>query len=53
MRHPGQRAGHGAPRPIDQTLEMLRANVNRLIPRTRCAARRIDRLLDHLTIRAD
>jgi len=32
---------------------MLRANVNRLIRRTWCTTKRIDRLVDHLTIYAD
>ena len=32
---------------------MLRANVNRLIRRTWCTSKRIDRLVDHLTLYAD
>jgi len=38
---------------INHTLAMLRANVNRLIRRTWCTTKRIDRLVDHVTIYAD
>jgi transposase-like protein len=38
---------------INHTLAMLRANVNRLIRRTWCTSKRIDRLVDHLTIYAE
>lgn len=38
---------------INHTLAMLRANMNRLIRRTWCTSKRIDRLVDHLTLYAD
>jgi len=48
-----KRAGHDPLFAINHTLAMLRANVNRLIRRTWCTTKRLDRLVDHLTIYAD
>ena len=38
---------------INHTLAMLRANVNRLIRRTWCTTKRIDRLVDHVVLYAE
>jgi transposase-like protein len=48
-----KRVGYDPLFSINHTLAMLRANVNRLIRRTWCTSKRIDCLVDHLTIYAD
>lgn len=48
-----KRVGYDPLFSINHTLAMLRANVNRLIRRTWCTSKRIDRLVDHLTLYAD
>jgi transposase-like protein len=48
-----KRVGYDPLFSINHTLAMLRANVNRLIRRTWCTSKRIDCLVDHLTLYAD
>jgi hypothetical protein len=44
--------GHDPIFSINQTFAMFRANVNRLIRKTWCTSKRVDRLKTHLTLYA-